>query len=217
MAMKQWASNCGIALWVISWIFPYFVSSKVKLLLILPWMQNYDLGESTAGAFLLGLEKLQENVSLAAELDWRFINADCNTPFNLVSKVVREITENNATVLLGVGCQSTCYHLAQLASAYNAPFITIGCMEPTLSIEQNFPTLIRTVPHYGEWLGNIVHHILKKFDWTRVTIVRLEDSSLEVSERRLKDELEKFGVKVNMVLAKRGEMHLAEIIQTAYS
>lgn len=217
MTMKQWASRSGIALWMISWIFTCVASSKVKLLLVLPWMQNYDLGEITAGGFLIGLEELQKNASLAAELDWRLINADCSTPFNLISKVVRESAASNGTVLIGVGCQSTCYHLAQLASAFNTPFITIGCMEPTLSIEQNFPTLIRTVPHYGEWLGKIVHHILMTFHWKRVALVRLEDSSLEVAERRLKDELGKMGIEVHTVLVIRGKMDLSEVVQNAYS
>ena len=219
MTMKQWALKCGIALWVISWIFPYyFVSSRVKILLILPWTQNYDLGEVTAGGFLIGRDDLiKQNASLEDNLNWRLINADCNNPFDLISKVVKETTEHNTTVLLGVGCQSTCYHLAQLASAFNTPFITIGCMEPTLSIEQNFPTLIRTVPHYGEWLGKIVHHILMTFHWKRVALVRLEDSSLEVAERRLKDELGKMGIEVHTVLVIRGKMDLSEVVQNAYS
>lgn len=197
---------------------PYFGSSKIKLILILPWTQNNDLGELTAGGFLIGLrDLLQKNLTGNDTMDWRLINADCKNPFDLISKVVKETTENNATVLLGVGCPSTCYHLAQLSSAFNAPFITIGCMEPALSEGKNYPTLIRTVPEYGPWLGRIIIQILQTFHWSRVVFARLEDSSLEVTERRLKDQLEAVGVHVLSVLVTREKMDFTEIVRNAYS
>lgn len=217
--MRPWVLKCGIALWVLSWMIdPYFGVSKIKLILILPWTQKYDLGESTAGGFLIGLDDLRKNnLTTETHFEWRMINADCNNPFDLISKVVKETTENNSTVLLGVGCQSTCYHLAQLSSAFNTPFISIGCMESALSNGKNYPTLVRTVPDYGEWLNKIVIHILITFGWKRVVFARMEDSSLESTERALKDALQKANIVYNSALVIREQMDLSSIIRDGYS
>lgn len=198
----------------------------LELVLILPWTEMDNLGEKTAGGFLVALEDLQSQVQKYPflqkyTLEWSFINTRCTESYHLVSQVIKKFSVYQS-VLIGVSCRSMCLHLVQLAAAFDLPFVSFGCMQRTLADQVRFPAFFRTTSQIDTWLVNILHNILVTFNWNQVVFVQFLDNQLDLSLKFLTDELvsrstqdHEFVVKVEAVT--RNKVNLMKLIDDSYS
>lgn len=201
-------------------------NDTLELVLILPWTAMDDLGERTAGGFLVALEDIQSKVEnypflQKYSLEWSFINTKCTESYDLVSQVIRKFSTYRS-VLIGISCRSMCIHLAQLAGSFNLPFISFGCMQKSLSNRFKFPMFFRTTSQIDTWMVNIFYDILVTFHWYQVVFVQFQDNQIDLSLKFLKDELmSRSTADQNFVIltesVKRKEVNLMKLIDDSYS
>lgn len=202
-----------------------FDPNIIDLVLLLPWTKSDNLGEKTAGGFLVALDHLYDDESYTFlerfQLKWTFINAECNDSYHLVSKIVQQFHDNQS-VLIGTVCQTMCIHLVQLMTAYASPFISIGCPDRALSNRNVYPTFIRTVSHFGQWMVDLMEDILITFNWDRIVILLEEDSQNDLSLKNLKAGLSDVKVSgkyvdVQVWMTNMVAMDLLALTEKAYS
>lgn len=203
-----------------------FNPDTIDVALLLPWTKSDNLGEKTAGGFLVALDALLQDKKTYKtferyRLEWTFINAECNNSYHLVSKIVEKFHDNQ-TVLIGTVCQTMCIHIVQLMTAFGSPFISIGCPDRALSNRNVYPTFIRTVSHFGIWLVYILEDILLTFKWNRILVLLEEDHQNDLSVKNLRDGLRDFKVSgqyvdVQVMMTNRVPMDLLVLTEKAYS
>ncbi|XP_077994096.1 atrial natriuretic peptide receptor 2-like [Glandiceps talaboti] len=148
--------------------------------LLLPWDGFWPVGKHAAGAALVAIDYVNEQVELFSALhqnghnltlSWRDDRCDVGVGLSqLVDLWNLKNNDKHIDVFIGPGCSIICEPGARLSTQWQIPMVSWGCSSIALSNKIKYPTFARTVAPYIK-ATTFFLEILKHFEWSRVAIV----------------------------------------------
>ena len=166
-------------------------TNPIKLGFLVPWDGEWILGPSCAGGILVALDDIKKRGLVSVPLSWTWNDTNCNSKVG----VSAALNLGTVDVFIGGGCSTVCEPVSLLSSAFQIPFISIGCTSAELSNKKSFDHFYRVV---GTWmtLGPMFELFLKRMAWRRVAIVTSTDRIFSDTGLEIRKVLQRTGMTV---------------------
>ena len=192
--MKAWIA-ISVVLNVVVSVCGNDTNATVKLAVVIPWTQEWEIGPYMGAAIVLGVESVENRQLLPAtwRLTWDWRDTYCKPRRGLAMAVdLWTHFDTRPSAFIGGGCSVVCEPLALLTAAWNLPCVSFGCTSETLSNKYDYPTFTRSV---GTWisLAPMFVKFVEAFGWTRVAIVTTTAPVYQLTANAIKLELERYG------------------------
>ena len=176
---------------------PYTDNKTLNLGVLIPWTQEWDLGQAMGSGVIVGLEEVEKRDLLPGyDIKWRWNDTYCKPRQGLSAAVYQwRMYDGHVGAFIGGGCSVVCEPVALLSAAWNTPFVSFGCTSDTLSNKYNYPTFTRSV---GTWLflAPMFDKLADRFGWDRIGIVTTTENIMQLTANAIKYEVEKKGKEV---------------------
>ena len=109
-------------------------NTKLKMAYLIPWTGSVPLGKTIGPVILQALNNIKKRRLLSNyNIDLHWIDTHCDQ--NVGMKTLIDIWQNNQDldVIIGDACSTLCYPASLLASVWNVPIISFGCISESLS------------------------------------------------------------------------------------
>ena len=158
---------------------------KIIMAYLVPWTGLWPAGTAMGPAILPALKAVQELELLPGyEIEMYWSDTKCRGVLGM--KKVYEIwmINRDIDVIIGDACSAVCHPLSLLASAWNVPMVSWGCLAAVLSDKEVHPTFTRSVGLF-EMQVPLYIGVMKEFGWSRVGILCSSTGAYETFGKQL--------------------------------
>ena len=148
-----------------------FTSNKLKMAYLIPWTGKFPAGQTMGPVVIKALDNVKNRGLLSnydIELHWRDTQCDELVGVKMLIDIWRD--NQDLDVIIGDVCSTVCYPASLLASAWNIPIISWGCMLEAVSEKSTHPTFSRVLRPASDRVG-ILKELVINFGWKRVGII----------------------------------------------